>query len=259
MPRIRVHSDVHLEICDWTPPPAPADVVVLAGDIHNGSRGLEWARRHFPATPVVYVPGNHEYYGGRYHNVRDNLREAACSLEIHLLDGDEVVLDGARFLGTTLWTDFELYGSEPEDVERAMHDVKRLMRDYRSIRFGPQGKFHPEQSLRIHREQLTWLQSRLHEPFDGPTVVVTHHLPHRRSIHPKYEGARLNPGFASDLAHLVRSPVRMWVHGHTHESMDYAVDGTRVVCNPRGYIPMQPNPAFDPGLVIDLANGARRA
>jgi predicted phosphodiesterase len=259
MTRIRVHSDVHLEISDWTPPPAQADVVVLAGDIHNGARGLEWARRHFPLTPIVYVPGNHEYYGGRYHDVREDLRAAARSLDIHLLDGGEIVLHGTRFLGTTLWTDFELYGSDPEDVARAMHDVKRLMRDYRSIRFGPQGKFHPEHALRLHREQLHWLESRLAEPGDGATVIVTHHLPHRRSIHPKYEGARLNPGFASDLARLMRPPIRLWVHGHTHESMDYSVNGTRVVCNPRGYIPMQPNPAFDPALVVDLAESGQRS
>jgi len=83
-------------------------------------------------------------------------------------------------------------------------------------------------------------------------VVVTHHLPHRQSIHSKWEGDPLNPGFASDLSRLVRPPVRLWVHGHTHESFDYQVNGTRVICNPRGYVPMQPNTAFDPKLVVEV-------
>jgi Icc-related predicted phosphoesterase len=99
---------------------------------------------------------------------------------------------------------------------------------------------------------VKWLERKLTEAFDGPTVVVSHHLPHRQSIHPKYQGNPLNPCFASDLARLVRAPVALWIHGHTHESMDYVVNGTRVVCNPRGYVPMEPNPSFDSMRVVDL-------
>ena len=83
-------------------------------------------------------------------------------------------------------------------------------------------------------------------------MVITHHLPHAMSVHAKYAGDPLNPAFASDLSALVRQPVQLWIHGHTHESMDYQIDGTRVVCNPRGYLPQQPNTAFDPGLVVTL-------
>jgi Icc-related predicted phosphoesterase len=252
MPRIRIHSDLHLEFAGWEPPPVSADVVVLAGDIHVGVAGLRWMRRHFPDTPVVYVPGNHEYFHGRMHDVLDALRAEAAALGIHVLDMDEVVLAGARFLGATLWTDFAIYGTEPEQVAQTMASAKRLMHDYRVIRFGPQGKFKPEHALKLHREHVRWLERKLVQPFAGPTVVVTHHLPHRLSIHPKFEDDPLNPGFASDLAYLVRSPVQLWAHGHTHESLDYVTDGTRVVCNPRGYIPMQPNLDFDPGLVVEV-------
>ena len=104
--KIRVLSDLHLEFADWSPPPADADVIVLAGDIHIGVRGLEWARQQFPATPIVYVAGNHEFYGGQMRQVTAALREAADRLGVHLLDADELVLGGARFLGATLWTDF---------------------------------------------------------------------------------------------------------------------------------------------------------
>jgi hypothetical protein len=82
--------------------------------------------------------------------------------------------------------------------------------------------------------------------------VVTHHLPHRRSVHPRYDGDMLSPAFASDLDHLVRAPVALWVHGHTHESMDYFVNGTRVVCNPRGYAGSDLNLAFDPTFLVEI-------
>jgi predicted phosphodiesterase len=252
MVRIRVHSDLHLEFADWLPPPVPADVVVLAGDIHNGVAGLQWMRRHFPEMPVVYVPGNHEFYGARIHDVQTALRAAADRLGIHLLDSSEIVLHGTRFLGTTLWTDFALYGADPERVEQSMADAKRYMHDYRVIRYGAQGKFRPEHALRLHQEQVQWLERKLVAPFAGATVVVTHHLPHPRSVHPKFEHDPLNPGFASDLTHVVRRPVQLWVHGHTHESLDYVVNETRVLCNPRGYVPMQPNHAFDPVLVVEV-------
>jgi Icc-related predicted phosphoesterase len=111
--------------------------------------------------------------------------------------------------------------------------------------------FRPEHAREIHLAQVRWLERKLLDMFDGPTVVITHYLPHVRSISPKYEGDRLNPAFASDLARLVGPPVTLWIHGHTHESFDYVVNGARIVCNPRGYLPMEPNPAFDPKLVVE--------
>jgi predicted phosphodiesterase len=254
--KIRVLSDLHLEFAAWTPPAADADVVVLAGDIHIGARGLEWAREQFPSLPIIYVSGNHEFYGGQMQQVSAALRAAAQSLDINVLDTGELVLDGTRFLGTTLWTDFALYGTGAR-LLRSMNDARAAISDFRMIRHGPAELFRPEIAREMHLAQVKWLEGKLAEPFDGPTVVVTHFVPHRRSIHPKYEGDEFNPAFASDLAHLVAPPVTLWIHGHTHESFDYAVNGTRVVCNPRGYLPIEPNPAFDPLFVVDTdARGA---
>lgn len=249
--KIRVLSDLHLEFCDWTPPAVDADVVVLAGDIHVGVRGLEWAREQFPTTPVIYVVGNHEFYGGQMDRVLAALREAADRLGVYLLDADDLVLGGARFLGATLWTDFALYGTGSR-LSQAMDDARDGMTDFRLIRRSNVQSFLPEHAREIHLAQVRWLEGRLTETFDGPTVVVTHYLPHKRSIHPKYEGDRLNPAFASDLARLVRPPVKLWIHGHTHESFDYVINGTQVVCNPRGYLPMEPNLAFDPRAVVEV-------
>jgi Icc-related predicted phosphoesterase len=130
--------------------------------------------------------------------------------------------------------------------------AKQWMTDFQIISYGNQGPFRPEHARDIHLEQVRWLEEKLAERVKEPTVVVTHHLPHRRSVHPKYEGDSLNPAFVSNLDHIVRTPVSLWIHGHTHESMDYVVNGTRVVCNPRGYLPGEPNPHFDPALVIEL-------
>jgi Icc-related predicted phosphoesterase len=250
--RLRIFSDLHLEFVDWIPPPVAADAIVLAGDISVGLQGVQWARRQFPETPVVYVPGNHEFYGARLPDALEELRTEAQRLGVHFLDGDECILGGTRFLGTTLWTDYELYGSAPADLERAMADAAIEMNDFRMIQWTGGEPLAPALVRDMHLTGVAWLAERLAEPFAGPTVVVTHHLPHRQCIHPKYEGTRFNPCFASDLDHLVRAPVALWVHGHTHESIDFLVNGTRVVCNPRGYLPHEPNPSFDPVGTLEL-------
>jgi hypothetical protein len=250
--RLRIFSDLHLEFFDWTPPPAAADAIVLAGDIAVGVQGVQWARRQFPDTPVIYVPGNHEFYNARLPEALKELRTEARRLDVHFLDCDECIVGDTRFLGTTLWTDYALYGSAPSDLERAMADAAIEMNDFRMIEWADGEPFVPALVRDLHLAGVTWLGQRLAEPFAGPTVVVTHHLPHPRSIHPKYEGTRFNPCFASDLDHLVRAPVALWAHGHTHESIDCMVNGTRVVCNPRGYLPREPNPSFDPVGAIEL-------
>jgi 3',5'-cyclic AMP phosphodiesterase CpdA len=252
--RIRIHSDLHLEFLDWKPPPAQADVVVLAGDIDKGARGIEWARRSFPDLPIIYVPGNHEFYGGEMHEVLTALRNGARRYDVELLDSGICELAGTRFLGATLWTDFALYGSTQEELERSMAEARFLVNDFRLIRFGERTLLSPERAREIHQDQLRWLKLKLLEPFNGPTVVVTHHLPHPRSARLTYRGDRLNAAFASDLSDLVGPPISLWIHGHTHDSYDYAVNGTRVVCNPRGYLPVEPNPTFDPHFCVELVS-----
>ena len=252
--RFRVFSDLHLEFSHWTPPPAEADAILLAGDVAVGTQGIQWARNTFGDLPIVYVPGNHEFFGFQLPEALEALREEARHCDVHFLDGDACVIGGTRILGATLWTDYELYGSEPADVERAMADAVQIgeMNDFRMIKWSHGARLNPEQVREIHLTMAQWLAERLAEPFDGPTVVITHHLPHRLSIHPRFAGKRDNPCFASDLDHLVRAPVSLWVHGHTHASLDYSVNGTRVVCNPRGYVPRDPNPSFDPVGIVEL-------
>jgi predicted phosphodiesterase len=228
--RIRVLSDLHLEAAPFDPPSVEADVVVLAGDVHNGGAGVEWAKRAF-AQPVLYVAGNHEPYDGEFHATQAALRAAATDSRVRILDCDAATIGGVRFLGCTLWTDFDLEG----EAGRALATVKYRdwLVDFRAIRYGSR-TFTPDDSIALHHRERAWLADRLAESFAGATVVITHHVPHRASIAPEFAAHPLNPAFVSDLDALM-GRAALWIHGHTHRSFDYTVHGTRVVCNPRGY------------------------
>lgn len=244
-------SDLHIEFYDFQSAEVPTDVVVLAGDILTEHYGLIWARTAFADKPIVYVMGNHEFYDAHYERVLECARKQAIELGIHLLEKDEVVIDGVRFLGTTLWTDFEVEAPET-DATYAMWYAGRSMSDFALIRYRDR-MLHANDTRLMHREARAWLADRLAQPFAGKTVVVTHHLPHRSSIDAQFHRHPLNPAFASHLPELVRAPVDLWVHGHTHCSCDYTTEeGTRVLCNPRGYGPSDLNAQFNQYLVVDV-------
>jgi hypothetical protein len=243
--KIRILSDLHLEAAPFDPPAAPADVVVLAGDIDNGASGIEWAEGRFDA-PVLYVAGNHEPYDGEFHATQAALRAAAGRTGIRFLDCGEVVLGGVRFLGCTLWTDFALNGEAGRKL--ALEKYGGWLVDFRAIRWSDR-MFAVDDSVALHDAHRAWLTSRLVAHFPGPTVVVTHHPPHPGSIAPKFATHPLNPAFVSNLEDLM-GRARLWIHGHTHLALDYTVRGTRVVCNARGY-PGE-DTAFVPDLVVEV-------
>lgn len=228
--RIRVLSDLHLEVAPFDPPPVPADVVVLAGDIHNGAAGVEWAKEAFSA-PVIFVAGNHEPFDAEFDATAAALKRAAEGSNVRVLDREEVVLAGVRFLGCTLWSDFELYG--PADRDGMLEALRRVAPDFRVIALGER-RFTTDDWVALHHAHRAWLDARLAVPSAGPTVVVTHFLPHPGSIAPRFASHPLNPAFASNLEPLVARST-LWIHGHTHAASDYRVGGARVVCNPRGY------------------------
>ncbi|MES1265545.1 MAG: metallophosphoesterase, partial [Variovorax sp.] len=269
--RALILSDLHLEFEPFEPlPKGEFDVVILAGDIHTpGRRAVEWAEAHFAGKPVIYVPGNHEYYGSRMDLAQSETRAVATGGQLDLLDGDEVVIDGVRFLGCTLWTDFELAIETPEgrrrDAGLAMRRATNLMNDYTLIRTAVelaepdtwrsrQGRrLRAEDTLRFHQRQRAWLSEKLEETLVGPTVVVTHHPPHRGSLATRYAEDWVSGAFVNELPETFFDVPVLWVHGHTHQSFDYRVRSCRVVCNPRGYVNWSgrtENQAFDPGLVL---------
>lgn len=251
--KLNILSDLHLGVSGLERPRNDADVVVLAGDIARPREAACWALGF--DKPVLYVLGNHEFYGGCIERAAAELKELCAGTQVQVLDDSEVVIGGVRFLGSTLWTDFRLFG-EGDARAAAIDEATRLMRDFSRIRIGDTGAlFAPVDSEALFERHARWLDHRLDTPHAGPTVVITHHAPSRRSIHPRFAGSRLNACFVSDAEHLAGADRALWwIHGHTHDSFDYDLHGTRVVCNPRGYAKagVNENPRFDPDLTIEV-------
>ena len=247
--KLHILNDLHIEFEAFEPQATDADVVILAGDIGVGMGGLHWAEDRFSDRPVIYVPGNHEFY---HHDITliDALKQRAPD-HIHVLNDDQVIIDGVRFLGSVLWTDFALFGET--DKFFAMQRARQQMTDFSIIHINGR-RFTPEDAIRLHMSSRNWLAVMLAEPFDGNTVVITHHAPSSRSVHPRYARDLLTPAFASNLEHLMGSDrAGLWIHGHMHESYDYEIHGTRLVCNPRGYAPNALNPGFRPDWVVEVS------
>ena len=248
--RIHVLSDLHLEFAPFTPPSTDADVVILAGDINVKARGVTWAKETF-AGPVLYVAGNHEFYGG--HLVRTLLKMRLAGNErVQVLDRDEVVIAGVRFLGCTMWTDFGATGN----ALMAALSAQNSLNDFRQIRTESFRRIRPHDLAEESARARDWLRSKLAEPFAGGTVVITHHAPSMRSLRDNpHAGTHLDAAYANHWEDLMGGEkIALWVHGHSHTAVDYDVDGTRVVCNPRGYPGEQSG--FDPGLVLSLYTNA---
>ncbi len=257
--KLNILSDLHLGFDSMEGPVTDADLVVLAGDIARPRQALAWALRL--EKPVLYVPGNHEFYGGSLDGALRELHALCAGTQVQVLDRGEVVIDGVRFLGAMLWSDFHLFpGREPEAKAEAL----RLVRDFSRIRLRAEGEalFTPDDCAALFARDSTWLQQRLASPFDGPTVVITHHAPTRQSVHPRFADSLLSACFVSDAAQLLDGRrVQLWIHGHTHDSFDYDCKGTRVVCNPRGYCRggVTENQAFDPNFIVEVNATSRPA
>lgn len=256
-------SDLHIEGCVWDVPSPPPDydVLIAAGDIHDpASKGVEWLAERSNGKPVIYVPGNHEWYAHRQPFTVETetkaARKRAAELGVHFLMDEAVVIDGVRFLCATLWTDWELQGN----AAAAMGYASMGMNDHIVIYPEEVGRaLSPRLSQSWHLASRYWLTEELPKTGDWDrTVVVTHHLPHPRSVSKRFEGSLLNPAFASDLSELVENcGASLWVHGHTHDSCDYVAGATRVVCNPKGYGPKGEgapieNKAFNPMFVVEV-------
>lgn len=277
--KIHLLSDLHLEFSlpGYRFDSVNSDVVVLAGDIHTGTRGIDWAGKTWTDRPVIYVPGNHEFYKRSYVAHRAHMRTVAAQYDnVHMLDRGVVVINDVLFIGATLWTNFE-YGGNGDIASRAdaMSVAARYMNDFRLIRVkddedGGGRPFMPEDSVKIFNIEHAFLRGMLQSDLKAlatkfkvdritKRVVISHHLPSSGSVHPQYENSELNAAFASRIDETVALS-DLWLHGHTHESCDYLVSGkngrdTRVVCNPRGYSRYESdveNFSFNPALVIEI-------
>jgi len=270
--KLHVFSDLHCERSPWVPPPDVcdgrlADIALLAGDIHTQRRAPAWAAKYLKGLPVVMIGGNHESYNGSLYADIAETRKICRMLSsdrsnpLVYLEREVFESPGLRVLGATLWTDFALDTGAGTSVDTAMWHASRNMNDFRIIsipsddplHFRNSRAFRPEDALRIHIMTVKWLTAELEKPFDGKTVVMTHHAPSEKSISEQYRGDVLNPIYASNMEPLIEKyRPALWVHGHMHMSFDYRVGDTRVVCNPRGYAGYEVNPDFNPELVAEI-------
>ncbi len=230
--KVQILSDIHNEFTELPLPHTDADVVVLAGDIDLKCMTIDWAKQF--KQPVIYILGNHEFYKSSIHKIKRETRRLAENSNIHFLDDEEATIQGVRFIGSTLWTDYRLFG-ESQQKECAIAS-EAGMNDYQAIRVEPSNRrLLTCDTIDYHNKSVAFLKQKIQEPFDGKTIVVTHHAPSIRSIHSIYLNDRLTPAFASDMESLMGPPISLWIHGHVHHSNDYIVNGTRVISNPRGY------------------------
>ncbi|WP_062117343.1 metallophosphoesterase [Aureimonas sp. AU40] len=267
--RLWIQSDIHNDVGPYAlPKGVEADVAIVAGDVGGRLSGQArlWLEKNAPADmPLLVVAGNHDFYGASLDDeVARFRRKTTMGDRIQVLDGDSTIIGGVRFVGATLWTDFNSYG----DGYTSQRDFMAYMTDWRAIRWeGRKHTRHIRHYIDAHHRQLRAIEAVLSTPFDGPTVVITHHAPSVRSLEDGKATKALDAAYASDLDDLIRRfEPDLWIHGHVHHCLDYMLGRTRVVCNPRGYVmkhaspkslPTIENRQFNPGLVLDVEVGPR--
>ncbi len=246
--KIQILSDLHLEFQDYQYRSSDADVIVLAGDIHTKLRGIEWAIENIQQKTVIYVLGNHEFYGAAYPKLISEARAKAHGTNVHLLENNHTTVDGVNFLGATLWTDFNLYNNPRISGSHC----QAAMNDYRKIRRSPSySKLRSIDTALIHKESIRFLSETLSSLADQTNVVLSHHAPSLMSLPDIFNDDPVTPAYVSNLEKFISEhDIDLWIHGHCHHSSDYMVSNTRVVANPRGYA--DENNDFSHNKIIEL-------
>lgn len=254
--KLKIISDLHLEFSAFKIPYDDENILIIAGDMSpNYDQALESILEYLKTNTsisVIVVLGNHDYY----HNnivIADKKWKTFSQDRLYVLQDESIVIDKIRFYGSTMWTDMK----QRDPI--IMNECLKYINDFRTI-----DDFTPEISCNLHEQSLQKLETTLKESAE-PVVVITHHLPSYKSITDKWKNCSVIDSFAStDLDKLIKHPkVGMWIHGHTHDSLDYYDSNTRVICNPRGYTNVfrgfikTENKKFNPNLVIDLDKQCR--
>lgn len=279
--RIQLFSDLHLERYPHFVPHIrdDTDVVVLAGDIGSYQAGSRLATDEFglarfsplqpgaavpPHARVLYIPGNHEFDGLEYDEAYARLRTTCAGLGIEWLDRETLTIGRVRFIGTTLWSDFDALAMREQDLtkqlqrrEKAFRAANYYLSKNTTLKNGEKVLAEGIRAMSLDCQE--WLRGALAAPFDGTTVVVTHFAPSLQSADPRYGLTPGTAGFCNALDALFPQ-ADVWIHGHLHCANDYVVSGAeegrpwscRVVANPLGYLSKGEQEAFRPDLVIEL-------
>lgn len=260
--KIKIVSDLHLEFCGMELPNNGADVLVLSGDIMVADdckfnpryeRFFEQVSRDYPK--IVYIPGNHEHYHGHMSRTDAKIKEFLENYsDVYYLNNEWVDIDGVAFIGNTLWSDI----NKQDPV--SMLYVKNALNDFNVVKAGSNyRRYNPNDWVENHvkaLEYITKTYDEIHEKYQR-IVVCGHHAPSLQSIHPRYKGdIHVNGCYASDLDNYIisRYNISLWTHGHMHNSFDYHIGNTRIVCNPRGYANAAENEnfEFDPNKIVEI-------
>jgi Icc-related predicted phosphoesterase len=282
--KIKIVSDLHLEFSDVEITNSEnADLLILAGDIvvadflhkfpddliyHSDNVSLHKSPNHTFAIQfrnflqkcsdrfanVIYVMGNHEFYHGKFFESIQYMRqECARYPNIHMLEQNTKIINDVVFVGGTLWTN--LNKGDPI----ACHTASSMMNDYSQIRNDKRNyaRLSPDDTMRRHRETLSYFKTVLDQNQTKQCVVVGHHAPCALSIAPAYVTTHnLNDSYYSNLTEFIldRPQISLWVHGHMHNVSDYMIGSTRVVCNPRGYVSdtISQNTGWNPNLIVTV-------
>lgn len=258
--RVAVCSDIHLEFGRiLLKNEDNSDVLILsgdilvAGDIELNMNIANPIREFFDNVTkeykhVIYVMGNHEHYHGDFAYTKGIIKGMLLYKNLYFLDKETVTIDDTIFYGATFWTDMN------KEDPQTLYAIKGMMNDYRTIKNSSkevsfkdeEGKRHlkpgrliPEDTVNDHKEAVKELLKVLEENKGKKIVVVGHHAPSTKSLHPRYSNDYIvNGAYASDLSNIMldNENIVLWTHGHTHHAYDYTIGKTRVVCNPRGYI-----------------------
>lgn len=234
--KIWIVSDLHTNSLAWVPNRVPEhDVMIIAGDVADSPietiLQLHTIAR-WQSVPIIFVPGNHDVFDADL-DFWDGEHKRLVEAGVHVLSsGQSIVIDGVRFIGATLWTDWQINDHE----FGAQAWAARHMPEYAHVTRSDGEFIWPIDTSNSHDAHRHAVEQALKQPHEGPTVVITHHAPSARSLHAGEARGEEAGAFASDLEWMIsRYRPALWVHGHIHTARDYYVGSRRVICNPRGY------------------------
>jgi predicted phosphodiesterase len=241
--RINYFSDIHLEFGNLAIPNNDADIIIAAGDIGIGKQGVEWLKTI--DKPVIYIAGNHEFYTHEYKNTMMTLHNSCANTNIYFLEKNTLFFQGVRFIACTLWTDLLKNG------EQKAHEVGQRLNDFRTIRF-KEHSFDQATFTQLHRRSVLWLENELNVPFEGKTVVITHHAPSELSWRERPNELK-KMAYCNNLDDFFEKyAITAWFHGHIHTPNDYMIAITRVLSNPRGYHGRKEVEGFDQNKIVEI-------
>lgn len=274
--KVHVISDLHLEFADLTLP--GGDVLILSGDVleaknlkltdytpeivalneRTGVKSHRYCRFFYEECAkyrhVIYVMGNHEHYGYKFNKTYEHLKENIPG-NVHLLEKEHVDIDGVIFIGATLWTNCNNGDAiTMMTLQHSMNDYRVITNHYKES--GLYYKLTPKVTFEEHIRTKQYISETANKFADRTVVVVTHHSPSKQSTKPRYkDDFHMNGGYSSNLEEFIAEHpnIKVWTHGHTHDTFDYQVAQCRIICNPRGYAGYEERAKdFDPTVGFDI-------